>query len=178
MSELLTAPPPPVPDEAAGPLLLVEKVDGVMVQAFALDGRLFLATRSGRTRVAIQAEALLAHADGGRTAALCAHAVGAGYTPLLEFCSPALQPHRFDEPTLTLTALRHRGAGLYLPYATLRLLALKYRVRLASCLGGWKPPKEIRLLAEKDPRDAIERLATALANSSSATRRARGSRAS
>ena len=163
VSELLTAPPqPPVPDVASGTLLLVEKVDGVMVQAFALDGRLFLATRSGRTRVAIQAEALLAHADGGRTAALCAHAVGAGYTPLLEFCSPALQPHRFDEPTLTLTALRHRGAGLYLPYATLRLLALKYRVRLASCLGGWKPPKEIRLLAEKDPRDAIERLAGAL----------------
>ena len=36
-------------------LPLIEKLDGVMVQAFMVDGRVYLATRSGRTTAAVDA---------------------------------------------------------------------------------------------------------------------------
>ena len=57
---------------------LIEKAAGVIVQAFVVDGPVYLATRSGRTHVAQHAEALLRTDEGGRWLHLCAHAFEAG----------------------------------------------------------------------------------------------------
>ena len=75
---------------SAPALPLVEKLDGVMVQGFMVDGRVYLATRSGRTNAAVEAESLLRGEEGQRWIRLCAVCHEAGYTPLFEFASPSL----------------------------------------------------------------------------------------
>ena len=112
---------------------MIEKLDGVMVQGFMVDGRVYLATRSGRTNAAIEAEGLLRGELGQRWIRLVAVACDANYTPLFEFCSPALSPSH-AEPSLTLTALRHRGSGAYLPYARLATLAARFQVPIVPLL--------------------------------------------
>lgn len=110
-----------------------------MVQAFVVDGRVYLATRSGRTNAAVEAETMLRGDTGQRWVRLAAVAVDAGYTPLFEFCSPALQPS-VSEASLTLTALRHRLSGAYMPYARVAHLAARFGVPVVPSLGTWHPP--------------------------------------
>ena len=125
---------------SAPSLPVIEKLDGVMVQAFMVDGRVYLATRSGRTNAAVEAEGLLRGDEGQRWIRLCAVAVDAGYTPLFEFVSPALSSS-YKEPALTLTALRHRSSGVYLPYGRLATLASRFRVPVVGLIGTWSPPQ-------------------------------------
>ena len=124
---------------SAPALPLIEKLDGVMVQGFMVDGRVYLATRSGRTNAAVEAETLLRGEEGQRWIRLCAVSVDAGYTPLFEFTSPNLSSS-FTNPALTLTALRHRSSGVYLPYSRLATLASRFQVPVVALLGTWSPP--------------------------------------
>ena len=120
-------------------LPLVEKLEGVMVQAFVVDGRVYLATRSGRTNAAVEAEALLRGEEGQRWVRLAAAAFEGGYTPLFEFKSPKLDTAH-HKASLTLTALRHRTHGAYMPYNRLAHLAANFGVSIVPHLGTWAPP--------------------------------------
>jgi hypothetical protein len=110
-----------------------------MVQGFMVDGRVYLATRSGRTNAAVEAETLLRGEEGQRWIRLCAACTEAGYTPLFEFVSPQLSPTH-AEPALTFAAARHLATGSYLPYNRVATLASRFQVPVVPLLGTWTPP--------------------------------------
>ena len=150
LSELLAAPSLP----------MLEKVDGVMVQGFVIEGRVYLATRSGRTSAAVEAEAHLRGDEGQRWVRLAAVAVDAGYTPLFEFCPASSRPNGPETATLMLSALRHRRSGVYMPYARVAHLGARFGVPVVPSLGMWHPP--VTLYSHGPDQSASERLQAVL----------------
>lgn len=102
--------------EAIGDVVPVEvtlKLDGSMVHgALEPTGNVILMTRKGRTKEAIAAEALLSNADRD----FIKREVKAGYTPIFEYTSPDNRiVVSYDEPRVTLLAVRHNVTGAYKP---------------------------------------------------------------
>ena len=138
-------------------LPLIEKIGGVQVQAFLVDSRVYLATRSGRTNAAIEAESLLRGEQGQRWVQLAAVAINAGFTPLLEFCSPALN-RNLNEASLVLIALRHRATGAYMPYVRVAHLAWRFGVRVVHVLATWTPTMANPPLPNSHPCETLAHL--------------------
>ena len=145
---------------AAPALPMLEKVDGVMVQGFVIEGRVYLATRSGRTSAAMEAESHLRGDEGQRWVRLAAVAVDAGYTPLFEFCPASSRPSGPEAATLILSALRHRRSGVYMPYARVAHLGARFGVPVVPSLGMWHPP--MTLYSHGPDQSASERLQAVL----------------
>lgn len=92
------------------PHTIMEKMDGSMIHAAMINGRLVFMTRMGRTDVAIKAERHLTRAveDG------CITLLHWGYTPIFEWTAPDNRiVVRYDDSRLTLLAIRETASGYY-----------------------------------------------------------------
>jgi RNA ligase len=102
------------------PHVLMEKLDGSMVHAARLCGQVVLMTRKGRSDIAKTAEGLLTE----RNITFLNDIVSNGLTPIFEFTSPENRiVLSYDEPALTLLAIRHNVEGYYLYRSDLRVFA-------------------------------------------------------
>jgi RNA ligase len=92
------------------PHVIMDKLDGSMVHACELDGRIVFMTRMGHTDQARHAESLLT-AELSRE---CRALLDAGHTPIFEFTSPDNQiVVPYTETKLTLLAVRDTIHGTY-----------------------------------------------------------------
>ena len=104
--------------------VVLEKLDGSMVHASEVEGRLVFATRMGATPTARRA---LAHARAAIEVdyeGFCLALLRQGFTPVFEWCSPedrVVLGYRQDD--LILTALRSLDSGSYLPWPELQRLS-------------------------------------------------------
>jgi RNA ligase len=96
------------------PHKVMEKLDGSMVHPVVIDGRFNLMTRAGLTEVAEKAEECV-------TAELeewCREQLNDGNTPVFEYTAPDNQiVIKYDNPRLTLIAIRDSFTGSYLELA-------------------------------------------------------------
>jgi RNA ligase len=113
--------------------LVLEKLDGSMIHAFIdPNGRLAFATRWGVTTIAKLALAWY-EAQHGETASRAAlrRTIDEGWTPIFEWTSPdniIVVAH--EQPTLTLTGVRHRENGRQISHAELAPIAGRLGVPL------------------------------------------------
>lgn len=106
----------------ADPHHVLAKLDGSMIHAFiAPDGALTFATRWGETTISREALAWYAGRDtGGRGQSAIRQLVEDGFTPIFEWTSPGnIVVVRHERPELTLTGVRERESGAYVPYDAL-----------------------------------------------------------
>ena len=138
-------------------------------------GKVRLASRAGRPRAVLRAEAAMystsdeqADGRGAGWRALCAAAIGAGYTPVLQCTS--------TEPlSLRLLALRHRASGRYAPYELLlRATGAFDSLPIVPRLATWRPSERLRSLARQEPRRALDETAAELRQLLAHTAPARG----
>lgn len=116
----------------AQPHIVLDKLDGSLVHPCMLEGELVFMTRMGVTE---QAAAAL-QAAASNVLSLCADVLADGKTPMFEFTSPN---HRlvvsYQEPQLTLLAVRETVSGSYVTHAELVDLAREYGVPVAKSFG-------------------------------------------
>ena len=157
--------------KADAPQPLLELLPGLGVHAFCLDGRVHLASRSGRPKVVLRAELELHAADAAGEAwrLLVGAAIDGGYTPLLQYL-----PESGAESAFCLVALRHRASGRYVPYASLQEMSRAFGTPLVPCLATWSPAPALSKLARLEPRRALDEAVTELRKLLKHTAPARG----
>ena len=129
--------------------VVLEKLDGSMVHASEVEGRLVFATRMGATPTARRALAYARAATEGDYEGFCRALLGEGLTPIFEWCSPEdriVLGHRQDD--LILTAARSIHAGHYMPWPELERLAADWSLPLMTA----------HPVAVEDPHAFIEQI--------------------
>jgi RNA ligase len=105
------------------PHTITEKLDGSMIHPAYVGGRIRLMTRRGITPTAMEAEAtcLTPYVED-----FCNREVAMNYTPIFEFTSPKNRiVLAYQEPRLTLLAIRDNKDGRYVPHDCMVDLAAK-----------------------------------------------------
>ena len=115
------------------PHVVLDKLDGSMVHPVLLNSDLVFMTRMGAMA---QAKTAQTHASAG-ILDLCHYCVDAELTPIFEFTDPN---HRiviaYEQPRLTLLAVREFVSGRYLPHAELEALSERFDVPLVGAFGS------------------------------------------
>lgn len=113
--------------------VVLEKLDGSMVHAVAVESELLFATRMGATPTARRARA---HAEAHPEidyVGFCRALLADGLTPIFEWCS---QRDRivigYEQDELVLTAAREIASGAYLSWAELQRLASNWALPLVT----------------------------------------------
>lgn len=98
------------------PHVIMEKMDGSMIRPIWLYDRVYLATKMGRTDIAVEAEKLLSLDQWDWLEAV----MNTGVTPLFEYIAPTNKiVIEYGEPKLVLLAMRNNFTGnYYMPYHT------------------------------------------------------------
>lgn len=113
------------------PHVITEKLDGSMVHGCVLDNQAVLMTRMGLSDQAKMADALLTDAQ----REYIKHSALIGYTLIFEFTSPQNRiVIRYDEPQLTLLAVRDTYSGEYLSKDVLQSVAADMHLPLVRHL--------------------------------------------
>lgn len=118
------------------PHIILDKMDGSMIRPIPTTGGTYrLGTRMGITDVAQQAETYVANKPNINTFIL--GAIGAGYTPIFEWCSRQQRiVIDYPEDRLVLIAVRHVLTGEYLTYQQMQELAGEYGLDLVRAYAG------------------------------------------
>jgi RNA ligase len=105
--------------------VVMEKLDGSMVHPAFINGEIAFMTRAGITDQAKMALEFVYGWDlGDKVIDLCESFLDAGKTPIFEFTSPLNQiVVKYDEPKLTLLAIRDNKTGNYHSPEALRIAA-------------------------------------------------------
>jgi RNA ligase len=102
------------------PHVLMEKLDGSMIHAALVHGRIVFMTRMGHTNVAKQAERFLTL----RFEEHCRELLGSGLTPIFEYTGPENRIIiQYQEASLHLLAVRETVSGEYLPQRRVEAIA-------------------------------------------------------
>ncbi|MEP4197592.1 MAG: RNA ligase [Aliishimia sp.] len=114
------------------PHVIMDKRDGSMVHPCIIAGELVFMTRMGVTD---QARLALSYADASLRA-FCIATLQAGQTPIFEFTSPENRVIlTYDQPEITLLAIRDTITGQYLPHDSLLELGEKFHVSVVNTFG-------------------------------------------
>jgi RNA ligase len=118
------------------PHIILDKMDGSMIRPIPITGGTYrLGTKMGITDVAQQAERYVANKSNINTFIL--GAIGAGYTPIFEWCSRQQRiVIDYPEDRLVLIAVRHVLTGEYLTYQQMQELAGEYDLDLVRAYTG------------------------------------------
>lgn len=118
------------------PHIILDKMDGSMIRPIPITGGTYrLGTKMGITDVAQQAERYVANKSNINTFIL--GAIGAGYTPIFEWCSRQQRiVIDYPEDRLVLIAVRHVLTGEYLTYQQMQELAGEYGLDLVRAYAG------------------------------------------
>jgi RNA ligase len=118
------------------PHVILEKMDGSMIRPIPVTGGGFrLGTKMGITDISQQAERFIADKSNINTFIL--GAIGAGYTPIFEWCSRQQRiVIDYPEDKLVLIAVRHVNSGEYLSYQQMQELAGIYNLDLVQAYPG------------------------------------------
>lgn len=109
------------------PHVKMEKLDGSMIRPLIVNGVLRWGTKAGVTDVGMLAETWLT--DHPRYEVFAHLCIFNGLTPLFEFCSEDNKiVLDYDEPGMTLLAIRDNVTGEYAPWHTLEVVAAGYDI--------------------------------------------------
>lgn len=98
------------------PHVIMEKMDGSMIRPIWLYDRVYLATKMGRTDIAIEAEKLLSNDQWD----WLEDVMNTNVTPIFEYIAPTNKiVIEYSEPRLVLLAMRNNFSGnYYMPYSS------------------------------------------------------------
>ena len=114
------------------PHTIIEKMDGSMIHPAMINGQVVFMTRMGITDVAEQASKLLS----AKYRIFCSMLLNRGWTPIFEFTAPDNRiVIRYDEPRLTLLAIRNTQSGRYLPRKQVGVWARNHSIPLVYEVG-------------------------------------------
>ena len=143
---------------------VLDKLDGSMIHAFiAPNGDLTFATRWGVTSISQEALSWYSGVDSAKVGRQSVRRVAeGGFTPIFEWTSPEnIVVVRHERPVLTLTGIRHRESGAYVPYDQLHDYAAAMGVPLVHARGAvehWESFVE-RAVAETEGEGYVIRFA-------------------
>lgn len=111
------------------PVFALEKCDGTMVHPAHLNGDLVWMTRMGMTEQAESAQAFVTP----EIEALSTFCLNRGQTPVFEYTGPNNRiVVAYDEPQLTLIAIRDIRTGRYVPYTEMVSLAAEFGTQVVA----------------------------------------------
>jgi len=117
------------------PHVVLEKLDGSMIRPIPIKEGFRLATKSGITDVAMNAEVFIA--DKPHYGTFIRKCIQKGTTPLFEFCS---RKNRivvdYPEDNLILTGMRYNHTGSYLPYVVMKSYASAWNILVVKAVDG------------------------------------------
>lgn len=123
--------PSEVPTLSGDNHTIMEKLDGSMIHAAILGGKIVWMTRAGITDQALQAQSYVSSLglDQPDYHGLAYSMIRAGFTPIFEYTSPSNQiVIRYSDTNLTLIAARYRNTGFYMADLLLQDWAKDYDV--------------------------------------------------
>lgn len=117
------------------PHVILEKLDGSMITPVVTESGLRWGTKMGLTEVSMQAEEFVARNPDYREFA--EFAIGAGYTPIFEWCSRKQRiVVDYREDRLVLIAVRNTISGEYVSYEGLKNLVGPFNIELVKAFQG------------------------------------------
>ncbi|MEP3276828.1 MAG: RNA ligase [Stappiaceae bacterium] len=112
--------------------LVLDKLDGSMVHPATVGDEMVFMTRMGVSAQARQALSLASP----ELRALCRDMMAAGFTPIFEFTSPENRVVlAYEQPELTLLAIRHMRTGAYMPHHEVASIAVTHGVAMVGSSG-------------------------------------------
>jgi len=118
------------------PFVITEKLDGTMISPYFTESKLRYATKAGVTDNTLLVEDFISR-SGVPYNHFCTSWIQQSYTPIFEYCGPK-QPIvlSYAEESLRLITLRHMVTGQYIPFGTLKSIAVEAGIPFVN---AWEP---------------------------------------
>lgn len=116
--------------------VIMDKMDGSMIDAVLIDGKVYLCTKAGPTDIAIACQKWVEE-NNPRILDFCHELIKGNTTPLFEWCAPNNRiVVGYDKPQLVLTGARLMNEGDYMSYSFLSDITKTYGIPMVGTWSG------------------------------------------